>query len=98
MGVMEQNSVGDEFTTPSTRQYEHGWLWDSAIVAASWPLVSTRPAPHKPLEGDPGFWEYYQPHTGEPLGAANMTWTASLYLEMENMGREAGSRQNEKLR
>ncbi len=85
VGVMEQNSVGEEFTTPSTRQYEHGWLWDSAIVSASWPLVSARPAPYKPREGDPGFWEYYQPHTGEPLGAANMSWTASLFLEMESM-------------
>lgn len=97
MGVMERNSVGEEFTTPSTRQYEHGWLWDSAIVAASWPLVSARPTPYQPQEGDPGFWEYYQPHTGEPLGAANMTWTASLFLELESMGCKPEGDTTEKL-
>jgi hypothetical protein len=81
--LMEANSVGEDFTTPSRRQYQHGWLWDSAIVAASWPLVT-----EKPDVGDltddatPGFWEYYHPQTGEPLGARYMTWTASLYIEL----------------
>jgi len=78
--VMEQNSVGETFTTPSTGQYRHAWLWDSAIVACSWPLVRTRP--RDGAIRDTGFWEYYDPRTGVPLGAAPMTWTASLFLEM----------------
>jgi hypothetical protein len=92
--VMERNSVGEQFTTPSTRQYQHAWLWDSAIVAVSWPLVHTKsslsslsPSPaDAPPDADhpdkPGFWEYYHPYTGEPLGARPMTWTASLLLEL----------------
>ncbi len=80
--VMERNSVGEAFTTPSTKQYSHAWLWDSAIVASSWPLVSEKPTPLPPQEGEPGFWEYYQPYTGAPLGASHMTWTASLFLEL----------------
>jgi hypothetical protein len=85
---MEANSLGDEFTTPSRRQYQHGWLWDSAIAAASWPLVPARPTPAAAAADDstPGFWEYYHPHTGEPLGAPRMTWTASLYLELLHTG------------
>ncbi len=95
MLVMERNSVGEQFTTPSTAQYQHAWLWDSAIVAASWPLVREKPAPYEVSgtgrvrgEGDsaaPGFWEYYHPRTGEPLGARPMTWTASLLLELLTM-------------
>ncbi|HYP18801.1 MAG TPA: trehalase family glycosidase [Chloroflexia bacterium] len=86
---MEANSVGEEFTTPSRRQYQHGWLWDSAIAAACWPLVPTKPGPAEAAAvevGTPGFWEYYHPHTGEPLGAPRMTWTAALYLELLHMG------------
>jgi hypothetical protein len=85
MRLMEANSVGEDFTTPSRRQYQHGWLWDSAIVAAGWPLVAEKPevgAAARAGEGKPGFWEYYHPTTGEPLGAQYMTWTASLYLEL----------------
>jgi hypothetical protein len=80
--VLERHSFGEAFTTPSRQQYAHAWLWDSAIVAASWPLVGDKPAPAEPQPGAPGFWEYYEPATGEPLGAAPMTWTASLYLEL----------------
>ncbi|MEO6456877.1 MAG: trehalase family glycosidase [Chloroflexia bacterium] len=86
--LMEANSVGEDFTTPSQQQYQHGWLWDSAIVAASWPLVSDRPSKRRDDEGratEPGFWEYYHPATGDPLGAPHMTWTASLYLELLEM-------------
>jgi hypothetical protein len=86
---MEANSVGEEFTTPSRRQYQHGWLWDSAIAAASWPLVPTKPGASEgapTADSTPRFYEYYHPHTGEPLGAARMTWTASLYLELLHMG------------
>lgn len=83
--VLRQNSFGEEFTTPSTRQYQHGWLWDSAIVAATWPLIETEPQLHHASSPSPGFWEYYHPHTGAPLGAPQMTWTASLFLEMLNM-------------
>ena len=79
---LERHSFGEAFTTPSRQQYAHAWLWDSAIVAASWPLVGDKPAPRAPQPGDPGFWEYYEPATGAPLGAAPMTWTASLYLEL----------------
>jgi hypothetical protein len=87
---MEANSVGEDFTTPSRRQYQHGWLWDSAIVAGSWPLVSDNPQVGSLVQGQqagigPGFWEYYHPVTGAPLGAAHMTWTASLYLELQHM-------------
>jgi hypothetical protein len=84
--LMEANSVGEDFTTPSRRQYQHGWLWDSAIVAASWPLVAEKPDASAASE-EPGFWEYYHPATGAPLGARYMTWTASLYLELLSMGR-----------
>ena len=83
--LMEANSVGEDFTTPSRRQYQHGWLWDSAIVAASWPLVEDGPNAGTDEE-KPGFWEYYHPATGAPLGARYMTWTASLYLELLDMG------------
>jgi hypothetical protein len=83
--VMEANSVGHdgiEYTTPSTKQYRHAWLWDSALTAISWPLVGEKPPAH-PLDGSkPGFWEYYHPRTGAPLGAPYMTWTASLFLDM----------------
>lgn len=83
MQVMEQNSMGEAFTTPSTRQYQHAWLWDSAIVAVSWPAVRSKPKPYTEREGDPGFWEYYEPRTGAPLGASRMSWTASLFVELQ---------------
>ncbi|HEX8229794.1 MAG TPA: trehalase family glycosidase [Chloroflexia bacterium] len=89
MQLMEVNSVGEEFTTPSRRQYRHGWLWDSAIAAMSWPLVPMKPdvsatAPGE--ENNTAFCEYFHPYTGQPLGAPRMTWTASLYLELQHMG------------
>src|SRR5207249_3550560 len=87
IGVLELNSVNEQFTTPSRKQYQHAWLWDSAIVAVSWPLVREKPGPYKPQPDEPGFWEYYHPRTGEPLGAARMSWTASLFLELMDMGR-----------
>ncbi|MDQ5825263.1 MAG: hypothetical protein M3441_13805 [Chloroflexota bacterium] len=89
MRLMEANSVGEEFTTPSRRQYRHGWLWDSAIVAASWPMVPIMPEVSVTAaneEDGPTFWEYFHPHTGQTLGAPRMTWTASLYLELLHMG------------
>src|SRR5204863_3135668 len=63
MGVMERNSFGEEFTAPSKQQYAHGWLWDSAVVALSWPAVTARPRTYAPRPGEPGFWEYYHPRT-----------------------------------
>ncbi len=81
--VLELNSFGEEYTTPSRKQYAHAWLWDSAIVAVSWPLVESKPQPYTGGADDkPGFWEYYHPNTGEPLGAKLMSWTASLFLEL----------------
>jgi hypothetical protein len=47
--------------------------------------VKEKPEGRTPVEGEPRFWEYYQPFTGEPLGAPLMTWTASLYLELQGM-------------
>lgn len=85
MSVLEMNSIGEAYTTPSRRQYAHAWLWDSAIVAASWPLVKEKPVPYSPAPGLPRFWEYYEPVTGEPLGAPLMSWTASLFLELDAM-------------
>jgi glycogen debranching enzyme len=86
--VLELNSIGEEYTTPSRKQYAHAWLWDSAIVAVSWPLVEQKPEPYAPgEEPHPGFWEYYHPHTGEPLGARLMSWTASLFLELAHLSR-----------
>jgi hypothetical protein len=90
--LMEVNSVGEDFTTPSRQQYLHGWLWDSAIVAACWPLVAEKPSAASADARDPGFWEYYHPHTGAPLGAARMTWTASLYLELLNLSESSTTR------
>ena len=83
--VMEANSAGldgEEYTTPSTTQYRHAWLWDSAIAAISWPYIDEKPAPIELNANKPGFWEYYQPFTGAPLGAKHMTWTASIFLDM----------------
>ncbi len=87
IALLEANSVGEDFTTPSRQQYQHGWLWDSAIVAASWPLVADQPGRSAvPVDAPrPGFWEYYHPQTGAPLGARGMSWTASLYLELLHM-------------
>ena len=85
MAVMEANSAGrngEEYTTPSTMQYRHAWLWDSVIVAISWPYVDEKPARLELNASKPGFWEYYHPVTGAPLGAKHMTWTASLFLDM----------------
>jgi hypothetical protein len=85
MDIMEANSAGldgEEYTTPSTTQYRHAWLWDSAIAAISWPYVDEKPAPIVLNTLKPGFWEYYHPFTGAPLGAKQMTWTASLFLDM----------------
>jgi hypothetical protein len=85
MRLMEANSVGEEFTTPSRRQYRHGWLWDSAIAAMSWPLIPIKPelsATATREEDSPAFCEYFHPNTGQPLGAPRVTWTASLYLEL----------------
>jgi hypothetical protein len=79
--VLMRNSYGEQFTTPSRQQYTHGWLWDSALVAMSWPLIADDVGREK-QESEPGFWEYFDPLTGEPLGAAGMSWTASLFLEM----------------
>jgi hypothetical protein len=86
MGVLERNSFGEDLTTPSKQQYAHGWLWDSAIVALSWPAVASRPELYTPQPGQPGFWEYYHPRTGEPLGAPLMSWTASLAIELQDLG------------
>jgi hypothetical protein len=86
--VLDQNSIGEEFTTPSRKQYAHAWLWDSAIVAVSWPLVSQKPKPHNSQVDKPRFWEYYHPQTGEPLGAPLMSWTASLFIELDDMAAE----------
>ena len=87
--VLERNSHAEEFTTPSGAQYAHGWLWDSAIVAMSWPFVIHKPDRAQTFSTTPGFWEYYEPFTGEPLGAQAMSWTASLFLEL--IGRPIGS-------
>jgi hypothetical protein len=83
--VLIGHSFGEAYTTPSARQYAHAWLWDSAIVAASWPLVAAPPDPPATPSAAPGFWEYYHPTTGAPLGARPMTWTASLLLELLDM-------------
>ena len=85
MDIMEANSAGrggEEYTTPSTSQYRHAWLWDSAIAAISWLLVEEKPAMIELNTFKPGFWEYYHPVTGAPLGAKHMTWTASIFLDM----------------
>jgi neutral trehalase len=85
MQVLELNSLGEQFTTPSKKQYAHAWLWDSAIVALSWPAVAEKPQSYSPQAGDPKFWEYYHPRTGEPLGAPLMSWTASLLIELRDI-------------
>ena len=33
------------------------------------------------LIGESGFAEYYDPHSGEPLGGGSFTWTAAMVLE-----------------
>jgi hypothetical protein len=85
MQVMEANSAGrggEEYTTPSMRQYHHAWLWDSAIAAVGWLYVSKKPKGTASDGLRPGFWEYYHPVTGAPLGSAHMTWTAAIFLDL----------------
>ena len=80
--VMALNSVAGRTTTPSRGQYQHAWLWDSAIAAVGWTYVRDQPAPLDPASPGPLFWEYYHPVTGEPLGARLMTWTAAVFLDL----------------
>jgi len=80
--VMDSNTIGERMTTPSRRQYQHAWLWDSAVSAIGWTHVTDKPEAFDPDAGGPHFWEYYHPFTGEPLGARQMTWTAAVYLEL----------------
>lgn len=42
MQLMEYNSIGEEFTTPSKSQYSHGWLWDSGFSAIGWRHVEKK--------------------------------------------------------
>jgi len=46
--LLEHTSYGEEFTTPSKKQYHHGWLWDSGFVAIGWPNVLKK--------GNPAAW------------------------------------------
>ncbi len=80
--VIEGNSVEGGATTPSRRQYQHAWLWDSAIAALGWTYIDTRPELLPADSPGPNFWEYYHPLTGAPLGAPRMTWTAAVYLDL----------------
>ncbi len=41
--LMEFNSFGEEFTTPSKAQYHHGWFWDSCFAAVGWVNVDEKP-------------------------------------------------------
>jgi hypothetical protein len=41
--LMDYNSVIEGFTTPSTRQYCHGWLWDSCFAAIGWTAIKEKP-------------------------------------------------------
>jgi glycogen debranching enzyme len=34
------------------------------------------------LVGEHGFWEYYDPETGEGLGSERFSWTAALVLDL----------------
>ncbi len=80
--TMQLNSVGGRTTTPSRGQYQHAWLWDSAIAAVGWAHVGEPPVALDPASPGPLFWEYYHPLTGEPLGAKLMTWSAAVYLDL----------------
>ena len=80
--TMQLNSVGGRTTTPSRGQYQHAWLWDSAIAAVGWAHIDRQPDPLDPDSDGPLFWEYYHPQTGDPLGAKLMTWTAAVYLDL----------------
>ncbi|MFN8485479.1 MAG: hypothetical protein U0768_20755 [Anaerolineae bacterium] len=80
--VMAYNSVAGRTTTPSRQQYQHAWLWDSAVAAVGWTLVDNAPAAFDPATPGPLFWEYYHPYTGAPLGARLMTWTAAVFLDL----------------
>ena len=84
--LMDFNSVAARTTTPSRGQYQHAWLWDSAIAAVGWTHVDDKPAPFDPASDGPRFWEYFHPFTGEPLGAKLMTWTAAVFLDLLDGG------------
>ena len=34
------------------------------------------------LVAEQGFYEYYNPRTGEGLGASGFSWTAALYIDL----------------
>ena len=34
------------------------------------------------LVGERGFWEYYDPETGEGVGSERFSWTAALVLDL----------------
>ena len=80
--VMDFNSIGERVTTPSRHQYQHAWLWDSAVAALGWMRVAKKPAPFDPGSDGPHFAEYFHPFSGAPLGAPLMTWTAAVFLDL----------------
>jgi len=41
--VMEYNSFGEDYTTPSRTQYFHAWLWDTGFAAIGWRHVKSKP-------------------------------------------------------
>jgi hypothetical protein len=88
-GVMEYNSFGEEFTAPSSKQYCHGWLWDSVFAAVGWTHVDQKEAPYDASAGDgPTYAEYFAPQNdakyqaGDPQGARLMTWSGAIYLDL----------------
>jgi hypothetical protein len=43
--LMEYTSFGEQFTTPSRTQYQHGWLWDSGFAAIGWRHIKEKTSP-----------------------------------------------------
>jgi glycogen debranching enzyme len=66
------------------RRYWRGPAW----VPVNWMLVESLGTPllqrTLQLVRDKGFWEYFEPFTGEGLGGDTFAWTAALALDMHH--------------
>ena len=86
-GVLAANWTGGS-TVPSRRQYPHQWGWDAAYIAIGWSSVDHGRAAAElerttvDLVAGSGMREYYDPLTGEGLGAHDFSWTAAAVIDI----------------
>ena len=67
----------------NARCYWRGPVWMNISWLFANALEGVRPVRAQSLElmGREGFYEYYDPESGEGLGAAEFTWSAALCLD-----------------